>query len=270
MNDAGHDRSEQTLTETAYSQAAQGWAANAELVYQPLADALVARAPHDLGGRLVLDACAGTGCGGRALEAAGARVVATDLSEGMLRHLQTQRPPAAVSDVCNLAVATHGLDDAILPFVLNHLPQPELALAEVSRTVRPGGAVMASVFSNASSSPARDAIDKVALASGFEPPDWYVSLSDKYAGSIGTVDTLAECGRASGLLEVAVDEAEVDTGITEPAVLVDYRLSMAHYVVWIEGLSPDARADLWSRATAAVVPLMRRYRPIALFLTAST
>ena len=45
--------------------------------------------------------------------------------------------------------------------------------------------MLANVFSNNSSSAARDQIDEVALAEGFVPPDWYVALKDTYAASIG-------------------------------------------------------------------------------------
>ena len=251
--------------EDAYSQAAQGWATGAARVYQPLADALVARAPHPLAGRLVLDACAGTGCGGTALEHAGARVVATDLSEGMLHHDQLVRPPAAVSDVCQLAIGTGTVDDVILPFVLNHLPDPVRALAEAARVTRPGGAVLANVFSNNSSSPARDRIDEIALAEGFVPPDWYLDLKDTYAASIGTIEALESATANAGLTSVVIEESEVETGLTDATSLVDYRLSMAQYAVWLARLSSDQRDQLWERATAAAAPLLTSYRPIVLF-----
>ena len=63
------------------------WADGPGPMYAQLARVLVAAAPVPLAGRLVLDLGAGTGVAGRAALAAGARrVVAADLSEGMLRH----------------------------------------------------------------------------------------------------------------------------------------------------------------------------------------
>ena len=48
------------FTRMGYENAASAWAQDAELVYGPMADALLARAP-ELTGRLVLDVGAGTG-----------------------------------------------------------------------------------------------------------------------------------------------------------------------------------------------------------------
>jgi len=253
----------------AYDRAASGWARATSRVYQPLADALVARSPHPLVGRLVLDAGAGTGCGGVALAATGARVISTDLSEGMLRHDRTRRPPAAVCDIGRMAVADDSVDDAVVPFVLNHLPDPTVALAEMRRVVRPGGAVLASVFSNAGSSPARDRIDEVALGHGFVPPPWYEDLRDTFATSIGTVETLAEIGHRARLAAVDVEEVVVPTGLTDPGELVDYRLSMAQYAGWVAGLDERLRLDLWRQATRAAGDVMTPYSPTVLFLTAT-
>jgi ubiquinone/menaquinone biosynthesis C-methylase UbiE len=261
-------KSEQARPEDAYSRAAHGWATGAAQVYQPLADTLVATTPHSFDGRLVLDACAGTGCGGLALEATGARVVATDLSEGMLLHDRASRPPSAVADVCQLAIGSDSVDDVILPFVLNHLPEPVRALAEAARVSRTEGAVLANVFSNNSTSPARDRIDEVASSQGFVPPGWYVQLKDTYAADIGTRETLRAAAVDAGLTSVIVEEAEIETGLTDAAALVDYRLSMAHYAVWLSSLTGDQREQLWQQATEATAPLLTSYRPIVLMLSA--
>lgn len=253
----------------AYDRAAPGWAAATSRVYQPLADALVAQSPHPLAGRLVLDAGAGTGCGGIALDAAGARAVSTDLSEGMLRHDRAGRPPAAVCDICRMALRDDAVDDAVVPFVLNHLAEPAVALAEMRRVVRPGGAVLASVFSNASSSPSRDRIDEVAIGFGFVPPPWYEELRDSFAASIGTVGSVASQAGTAGLSAVRISEDVVPTGLTAPGDLVDYRLSMAQYAGWVAGLDPTRRDELWRLSTAAAAEVMTPYAPTVLFLRAT-
>ena len=70
-----------------YDAAAQDWANGPGPMYAQLARVLVAAAPVPLAGRLVLDLGAGAGVAGRAALAGGARrVVAVDLSEGMLRR----------------------------------------------------------------------------------------------------------------------------------------------------------------------------------------
>jgi 2-polyprenyl-3-methyl-5-hydroxy-6-metoxy-1,4-benzoquinol methylase len=75
-----------TFARRGYEGAATGWADGAELVYGPLADALLARAP-DLAGQLVLDVGAGTGAVSRRLIAAGAHAVAVDELVGIVERL---------------------------------------------------------------------------------------------------------------------------------------------------------------------------------------
>jgi SAM-dependent methyltransferase len=186
----------------------------------------------------------------------------------MLRHRRTERAPAAITDVCRLGLRTDSVDDVILPFVLNHLPAPADALVEAARVARPGGAVLATVFSDASRSTARDRIDEVALEEGFHPPQWYLDLRDTYAAGVGTTDLLVALAKDAGLGAIRVEEAEVETGLTEPAALVDYRLSMAQYATWLAGLDAARRRRLWRRAAEAAAPKLTSYRPIALFLTA--
>lgn len=91
-----------------YEGAAAAWADGAELVYGPLADALLARAPA-LAGRVVLDVGAGTGAVSRRHVAAGAVDLAVDASWPMLAHGASSRPPALVGDVHRLPL----VDDAV-------------------------------------------------------------------------------------------------------------------------------------------------------------
>jgi ubiquinone/menaquinone biosynthesis C-methylase UbiE len=159
-----------------YARSGRRWALGAELVYGPIAAELVAMSPHSLAGRTVLDAGAGTGAVSSALGARGARALATDLSAGMLAWDAAARPPSAVADIRALPLADGPVDDAIAAFVLNHLTDPVSGLAELTRVTRPGGAVLAAVFSNDSRSQARDRIDATALAAGWQVPGWYTKL----------------------------------------------------------------------------------------------
>src|SRR6188472_1203763 len=129
-----------------YQCAAAAWADDAELVYGPLADALLACAP-ELTGQLVMDVGAGTGAVSHRLVAAGARAVAVDASWSMLAHQASSRPPAVVGDISRLPLVDDAVDGAAAAFVLNHLADPVAALVEMRRVVRPGGFIVASVFS---------------------------------------------------------------------------------------------------------------------------
>ena len=183
--DAGPGRHRVTPLDV-YAGAAVTWDRSTSLVYQPLAKELVRRVGAPLEGRLVIEAGAGTGCATRELQAVGARVIATDLSHPMLDLNRVDRPPSTVSDITLLPFDSDVADHAVAAFVMNHLPDPALALAELARVVRPGGRIATDVFSNASKSPARDAIDDAAGLHGYTPPDWYDDLRNIYADQIGT------------------------------------------------------------------------------------
>ena len=74
---------------------------------------------HPLAGRTVLDAGAGTGAASSALTARRARVLAMDLSAGMLAWNAATRPPCAAA-ICTLPLATEAVDDSVAAFALNH------------------------------------------------------------------------------------------------------------------------------------------------------
>ena len=251
-----------------YAGAAEGWATGARRVYEPLAADLVARAPHALAGRLVLDAGAGTGFGSARLAALGARTVAMDRSVDMLSWERASRPPSVVGDVVALPFADEGIDDVLAAFVLNHLADPVAGLAELARVTRPGGALLANVFSNDSRSVARDRVDEEAGRHGFAFPDWYWELKATAMSLLGTAADMSGVASASGWAAVAVVENAVDVGISTPADLVDYRLGQAQFSDWQAALSPGRRRSVRRSIIDAVTPLNEPYRPIVISLVA--
>lgn len=252
-----------------YAGVAPGWDAHAAWVYGPIAAELVAAAPHTLRGRVVLDAGAGTGLAGRALVAAGARVVAVDLSLDMLRWQRASRPPAAVGDMNRLPLRDDAVDDVVAAFVLNHLSDPMPALRELARVTRPGGAVLATVYAtDTSNNTVRDLIDAVAVDHGFRWPPWYLEIKQVAAPRLGTAAAMAEAARAAGLAGVDAVEHAVDVGLDRAEELVDYRLGQAHCRVWLDGLSEAARSRVRADALRAVAPVMQPYRPRVVRLVA--
>ncbi|HET7488681.1 MAG TPA: methyltransferase domain-containing protein [Acidimicrobiales bacterium] len=250
-----------------YAAAGPGWAAGATLVYRPLAEALVSSSPVPLDGRTVLDVGAGTGVAGAALRACGAVPVAVDRSAGMLAAMAAPLPPRAVADVRALPLRPGAVDAAVAAFVLNHVTDPERALAEVVRVVRPGGAVLATVYANSFASPARNRVDEVAVEQGWRPPAWYLAIKEVAAPVLGTAASMAAAARAAGLVDVAAEERVVDVGVTEPDQLVTYRFGQAQFAPWIAALGDDAVA-IRRRAAEAVAPVMEPYRPLVVFLAA--
>jgi SAM-dependent methyltransferase len=162
----------------AYGQAAESWSRGAAIVYGPLADALLDLVvPDHWTGRAVLDLGAGTGVVSDRLRDRGARPVALDLSEDMLRLDRHRRPPALVADVGALPLATAALGGVVASFVLNHVGDPIGVLREMARVSRPGSLVATSVFSSRSSHEPRDRVDRVATRWGWTAPDWYAEVT---------------------------------------------------------------------------------------------
>jgi len=251
-----------------YARSGRRWALGAELVYGPIAAELVAMSPHSLAGRTVLDAGAGTGAASSALTAQHARVLATDLSAGMLAWDAATRPPCAVADIRALPLADGSVDDTVAAFVLNHLTDPVPGLTELARITRPGGAVLAAVFSNDSRSQVRDRIDAMALAAGWQVPGWYTELKTTAVPILGSRAAIASAARAAGLTGVHTEERLVDVGVTEPGQLVRYRLGQPIFADWLDAIG-TARADaLTTAAEQAIREDMQPYRPVVVFLSA--
>jgi SAM-dependent methyltransferase len=99
-----------------------------------------------------LDVGCGTGALAAAIlaEDAPGRVVGVDPSEGFLAfaadRLADPRVEFRVGDAQALPVEDGGFDVAVAGLVLNFVPEPARALAEMRRAVRPGGAVAAYVW----------------------------------------------------------------------------------------------------------------------------
>ena len=251
-----------------YARCGRRWSLGAELVYGPIAAELVAMSPRCLAGHIVLDAGAGTGAASSALAARHARALAVDLSADMLAWNATARPPSAVADVRALPLAGDSVDDAVAAFVLNHLTDPGSGLAELTRVTRPGGAVLAAVFSNDSHSQARDLIDATALTAGWQVPGWYAELKTTATPILGSRQGMASAAREAGLADVHAEERPVDVGVTEPGQLVRYRLGHPIFADWLDAIGTERADALAAAAEQATSQDMQPYRPVVVFLAA--
>lgn len=92
-------------------------------------------------GATVLDLAAGTGASSAALQTNGARVVACDFSEGMLRVGRRRHPavPFVAGDALRLPFADATFDAVTVSFGLRNFADVDAALAELARVTVPGG-----------------------------------------------------------------------------------------------------------------------------------
>jgi len=229
-----------------YDAAAGDWVGGPEGMYGPLARSLVAAAPVPLGGSLVLDLGAGTGVAGRAaLDAGARRVVAADLSDGMLRRSRGGTP--VMADAVALPFRDGCFDLVLAAFCLNHLGCVEDGLAEARRV---GAAIAASTFAPGWTHPAKDAVDNAFRRFGYRPPGWYTTLAP--GSRAGQPEVLAESAAAAGFARVQVRTVAVPTALATPAELVSWRLGMAHYAPFLRSLDPAGRIAARRAAERAV------------------
>ena len=205
-----------------------------------------------------LDVGTGTGAAAGVLRDLGASVVGIDLEPDMARYA-ARSGPALVADVTRLPFATGSFDLVVAAFVLNHLPDPVIGLRELRRVTRPGGVVAGSVFSREQSA-AKKGVDMVAADYGYVAPDWYRELH-RYAERLGSVDALrAACDRA-GFSSAIVTTESVDVGLTDPALVVRYRLGMPQLRGFVDALSAVDRMALTADAITAVRLAGERFTP---------
>lgn len=227
-----------------YEAAAGGWAGGPGRMYTRLARVLAAAAPVPLAGARVLDLGAGTGAAGQAALAAGAaRVVAADLTVGMLRQGGPALHPVA-ADAAALPFRDATFDVILAAFCLNHLPDPAAALAEARRTSR---AIAASTFAPGWSHPAKDAVDAALRPLGYREPAWHTSC----ASPAGGPERLAEQARAAGFRHVRLRTVTVPTGLSTAAELASWRLGLAQFAPFLRALDTAGRAAAWRAAEQA-------------------
>ena len=245
----------------AYSATGAAWQQGPGRIYDRLAEVLVARCPGLRAGTLVLDLGAGTGAASRAASALGARVVAVDVSEGMLAADARDRPPAAVGDASLLPFRSGAFDAVVAAFSLNHVPDPVGALGEAGRVLRAGGAVVASAYAEDDTHPVKAAAEAAAAAAGWTQADWYEDVRAHAVPLLATVERARAVVDQTDLVDAAVEHVRVPFPGLSAADLVAWRLGMAQMAPFVATLAPGDRQAVVDDAVARlgddVPPLVR-------------
>jgi len=100
-------------------------------------------------GERILDIAAGTGTSSVALAKTGADVIALDFSQGMVEEGRRRNPNLQFvqGDAEKLPFGDAEFDAVTISFGLRNVQQPEVAIAEMLRVLKPGGRVVICEFS---------------------------------------------------------------------------------------------------------------------------
>ena len=229
----------------AYDTSAKAWSHGPEQIFAAMADALVGRSPVALSGAAALDVGTGSGAVTQALVRGGAAVTALDDSLAMLRLARDFADRgAAVADVRALPLRTGAVDVVCAGFVLNHLDDPAAALREMARTVRPGGAVLASTWARGEEHPVKHATEAALLRHGWTRPEWYSHLKDTTTPLTDTADGLRAAAAGADLAHVDVQVVRVDIDALPVDTMIAWRTNLPPNAPFIAALDPDERAQL--------------------------
>jgi demethylmenaquinone methyltransferase/2-methoxy-6-polyprenyl-1,4-benzoquinol methylase len=101
-------------------------------------------------GEKILDIAAGTGTSAKALAKSGAEVVALDFSPGMVAQGRKRHPDITFveGDAEVLPFAPSSFDVVTVSFGLRNVNNPQLALGEMYRVLKPGGRLVICEFSH--------------------------------------------------------------------------------------------------------------------------
>jgi ubiquinone/menaquinone biosynthesis C-methylase UbiE len=205
---------------------------------------LVGLLHHDTGyppGSRVLEA--GCGIGAQTVTLAerspGARICSIDLSASSLAQAEARVRAAGIgnvsfrrADIYSLPFADGSFDHVFVCFVLEHLPDPALALSRLGRVIRPGGSVTViegdhgSAFFHPDSEPARKAIACL------------VAIQREMGGNALIGRELFPLLRRSGFREVRVSPRPVHADASHPELVQGF--TRQTFTAMVEGVREAA------------------------------
>ncbi len=235
-----------------YDRCALLWQSGPELIYRTFADAFVHAVPIPLAGTQMLDLGAGTGAVTTSLRAAGSLPTAVDASASMLRSLRRSAGiRVAAADALRLPFPNAVFDGSLAGFLLNHMREPHLALAEWARVTRRGGVVMAMTFAAGDNHPVKDVVNQVASRWGWKAPAWYEEQKC-WATQTDTPEGLLNEAAIADVGSPDVSTIVVDAGSFTVRELLAWRLGHAHMARFAVELSVEELQDLINEAETAL------------------
>ncbi|WP_349898068.1 class I SAM-dependent methyltransferase [Parafrigoribacterium soli] len=226
------------------------------VIFEPWAARLVAFVGLEAG-QTVLDVASGTGAVARA--AAGAvgssgRVIASDISTGMLSHVQLGADPdgAAIevleSPATAIALPDDTVDVALCQQGFPFIPDRVAAAREMRRVLRPGGTIGVAVWAAGRRLEPFDSYGEVLVAAGFDTP--FIRGSASGAMSMSEAE-MREVLSAAGFIDVdvAVQELELEWPSGEEAAA---GIGGTPYWPIVESLEPGRRNDVLSALRRAL------------------
>ena len=101
--------------------------------------------PEDLAGKRLLDGGSGTGWFSKRATERGARVTSIDIGHQLLKKVGEKcRTDRAACDICRTGLAAETFDFIVSSEVIEHVPNPRSAIAELNRLLKPGGVLVLS------------------------------------------------------------------------------------------------------------------------------
>lgn len=115
-------------------------------IYQYMYD----RIPQVIAGKEVLEVATGPGLLAKHIASAAKKMIATDYSEGMIQEAKKGTYPPnltfEVADATALPYGDNSFDVMLIANALHVMPEPEKALSEINRVLRPDGILVAPNF----------------------------------------------------------------------------------------------------------------------------